>query len=84
MNFRKIKIFFKKNLKKILFYIYYFFGAGPSPARVAGLDPASPAWSLAPASDQNPAIHARVMFYACMNSAKVINLPSHCSSPSCR
>jgi hypothetical protein len=24
------------------------------------------------------------MFYACMNSAKVINLPSHCSSPSCR
>jgi hypothetical protein len=24
------------------------------------------------------------MFYACMNRAKVINLPSHCSSPSCR
>jgi hypothetical protein len=77
------KIFFGNNFEENFIFIY-FFRAGPSPARVAGLDPASPAWSLAPASDQNPTIHARVMFYACMNSAKVINLPSHWSSPSCR
>jgi len=80
-NFRKSQMFFFKKrlffeiiLKKILFIFIFW----------AGLDLASPAWSLAPASDQNPTIHARVMFYACMNRAKVINLPSHCSSPSCR
>jgi len=80
-NFRKSQMFFLKKrlffeiiLKKILFIFIFW----------AGLDLASPAWSLAPASDQNPTIHARVMFYACMNRAKVINLPSHCSSPSCR
>jgi hypothetical protein len=56
---------------------------------VAGLDPAtcaagmgltSPAWSLAHASDQPIFSHARVIVNACMNSAKVIKLPSHCSS----
>ena len=47
---------------------------------MAGLDLTSPAWSLAQASDPTWAIHARVIFYACMNSAKVIKLPSHCSS----
>jgi hypothetical protein len=35
--------------------------------------PSQPAWSLAHASDQPfPSAHARVLFYACMNSAKVI------------
>ena len=83
--FFKKKIFFWNNFEEnFILFLLLFFRAGPSPAHVAGLDLASPAWSLAPASDQNPAIHARVMFYACMNSAKVIKLPSHCSSPSCR
>jgi len=29
----------------------------------------------------SPSAHARIIFYACINSAKVIKLPSHCSSP---
>jgi len=50
-------------------------------ACVAGLGLASPAWSLAHANDQPPSAHAHLIFYTCMNSAKVIKLPSHCSSP---
>jgi hypothetical protein len=36
-----------------IFYFFYFFGLGPAQPTCAGLDPASPAWSLAQAS--NPA-----------------------------
>jgi len=50
---------------------------------VTGLGLASPAWSLAHASDQPlSSAHAHILFYTCMNSAKIIKLPSHCSSPS--
>ena len=37
---------------------WIFFLAGPKPAHVAGLDAASPAWSLAQASDPKQAMHA--------------------------
>ena len=56
---------------------------------MAGLDPASlRGWagpsqpSLVTGPCQWPALaaHARVIFYACMNSTKVIKLPSYCSS----
>jgi len=45
-NHRFLKWIF---LKKFVFY----FRAGPNPAHVAGLDPATRAWSLAQASDPN-------------------------------
>jgi len=45
-NHRFLKRIF---LKKFVFY----FRAGPNPAHVAGLDPATRAWSLAQASDPN-------------------------------
>jgi hypothetical protein len=35
----------------IFLFFYYFFGLGPVQPMGAGLDPASPAWSLAQASD---------------------------------
>jgi hypothetical protein len=47
---------------------------------VAGLGLANPAWSL-PTLVTSLLCHARKIFYACMNSEKVIKLPSHCSSP---
>ena len=81
--FAENHIFFKRFLKN------FFFGLGPTrpvwlgwtqPPRVAGLDLASPAWSLAQASDPTSAIHAHVIFYACMNNAKVIKLTSYYSS----
>jgi len=53
-----------------LFYFNFFFGVRPSPAHVAGLDPANlRSWA---GPDQPIPPHARVIFYACMNSAKVI------------
>ena len=85
-----------KYLRKIIDFWkdFFYFRAGPNPAHVAGLDPATPCGWAGPsqptlvtgpsqwpnmASDPT-SIHARVIFYACMNSAKVIKLPSHCSS----
>jgi hypothetical protein len=51
-----------KNLWKITDFFEiifeFFFLAGPKPAHVAGLDAASPAWSLAQASDPKQAMHA--------------------------
>ena len=56
-----------ENLKRILFEeIFFYFRAGPNPAHVAGLDPATRAWSLAQASDPNK----RVKFYACMEQCE--------------
>jgi hypothetical protein len=75
-----------------LFFIFYFlifFWAGPSPAHVAGLDlanirswagPSQPSLVTGPCQWPASLLHARVTLYACMNSAKVIKLPSHCSS----
>jgi len=62
-----------------LFFIFYFFGLGPAQPIWAGLDPASPARSLAQASDPaGQKKDARVkQLHACMNNAKVIKLPSH-------
>jgi len=60
-------------------HAYIFLGVGPAHPMWVGLDPASPARSLAQASDpagQKP--DARVKhLHACMNSAKVMKLPSH-------
>jgi len=48
----------------------------------AGLDPASPdrSGSLAQASDPKKTDARVKQFHACINSAKVIKLPSHCSN----
>jgi len=47
---------------------FFYFRAGPNPAHVAGLDPATRAWSLAKPVTQTK--HARVKFYACMEQCK--------------
>jgi len=64
------------------FFIFlFFFGLGPTQPTWAGLDPASPARPLAQASGPGWAkeVEARVkLIHACMNSVKVIKLPSHC------
>jgi len=64
-----------------IFLFFYFFGLGPTQPTWAGLDPASPARSLAQASDPvGPSQQEACVdwLHACiMHSAKVINLPSH-------
>jgi len=42
-----------------IFFIFYFFGLGPDQPIRAGLDPASPARSLAQASDPTGQRHAQ-------------------------
>jgi len=79
-------------LKRIFLNFIFIFRAGPNPAHVAGLDPAhlcgwaglsQPSLVTGP-KPVTQLCHARVKIYACMNSAKVIKLPSYCSSPSCQ
>ena len=88
MNKKKIHIYFfiYTYTHLCFFYFFYFllftflfFGLGPAQPIWAGLDPASPARSLAQASDPaGQKKDARVkQLHACMNSAKVIKLPSH-------
>jgi hypothetical protein len=61
---RKITIVFEIICEDNIF----FFRAGPNPAHVVGLDPATRAWSLAKPVTQTK--HARVKFYACMEQCK--------------
>ena len=65
----------------------FFFWAQPGPC--GGLDlanlhrwagPSQPSLVTGPCQWPASLPHARVILYACMNSAKVITLPSHCSS----
>ena len=72
----------------IYIYVYiFFFWAQPGPC--GGLDlanlhrwagPSQPSLVTGPCQWPASLPHARVILYACMNSAKVITLPSHCSS----
>jgi hypothetical protein len=71
-NHRFFEIIFEEN-----FLFFFFFRAGPSAAYIVGLDPATPAWSLAQASDLTKPCTCKI--YACMNGAKVIKLYSHSS-----
>jgi len=77
---------------KRIFWFFFIFRAGPNPAHVVGLDPAhlcgwaglsQPSLVTGP-KPVTQLCHASIKLYTCMNSAKVIKLPSHCSSPSCQ
>jgi len=77
---------FFKNHRFLKYYIYIF---GPSLTHVARLDlanlrswagPRQPSLVTGPCQWLASLPHARLILYSCMNSAKVIKLPSHCSS----
>jgi hypothetical protein len=63
------------------FFLRNVFFFGLDPASLCGwAGPSQPSFVTGPCQWPAPAAHARVIFYACMNSIKVIKLPSHCSS----
>jgi len=60
----------KAQIRPTLFSFFLFFWVG--------IDPASPAWSLAQASDPTGKQARVAQPMRALHSAKVINLPSHC------
>jgi len=63
------------------FFLRNVFFFGLDPASLCGwAGPSQPSLVTGPCQWPAPAAHARVIFYTCMNSIKVIKLPSHCSS----